>query len=99
MGATLGSLTEIRELKSEIIGLRTELKRFIEHANQQHVDGVLSGLKRNYSDLFTKDQVDSAKTDLSARMVTPCKMREKCFELLHGFPAEYRPAHQRRAGL
>ena len=41
MGATLGSLTEIRELKSEIIGLRTELKRFIEHANQQHVDGVL----------------------------------------------------------
>ena len=85
MGATLGSLTEIRELKSEIIGLRTELKRFIQHANQQHVDGVLSGLKKNYSELFTKDQVESAKTDLSARMVSPCKMREKCFELFMEF--------------
>jgi predicted transcriptional regulator len=85
MGATLGSLTEIRDLKSEIIGLRTELKRFIEHANQQHVDGVVSGLKRNYGDLFTKDQVDSAKTDLSTRMVSPCKMREKCFELFMDF--------------
>jgi DNA-binding transcriptional ArsR family regulator len=85
MGATLGSLTEIRELKSEIVGLRTELKRFIQHANQQHVDGVLSGLKRNYGDLFTKDQVESAKTDLSARMVSPCKMREKCFELFMDF--------------
>ena len=85
MGATLGSLTEIRELKSEIIGLRTELKRFIQHANQQHVDGVLSGLKKNYSDLFTKDQVDSAKTNLSTRMVSNCKMREKCFELFMDF--------------
>jgi predicted transcriptional regulator len=85
MGATLGSLTEIRDLKSEIIGLRTELKRFIEHANQQHVDGVVSGLKRNYGDLFTKDQVDSAKADLSTRMVSPCKMREKCFELFMDF--------------
>lgn len=85
MGATLGSMTEIRELKSEIIGLRTELKRFIQHANQQHVDGVLSGLKRNYGDLFTRDQVESAKTDLSTRMVSPCKMREKCFELFMDF--------------
>ncbi len=85
MGATLGSLTEIRELKSEIIGLRTELKRFIQHANQQHVDGVLSGLKKNYGDLFTKDQVESAKTDLSAHMASPCKMREKCFELFMDF--------------
>jgi predicted transcriptional regulator len=85
MGATLGSLTELRELKSEITGLRTELKRFIEHANQQHVDGVVSGLKRNYGDLFTKDQVDSAKADLSTRMVSPCKMREKCFELFMDF--------------
>jgi predicted transcriptional regulator len=85
MGAILGSLAEIRELKSEIIGLRTELKRFIQHANQQHVDGVLTGLKKNYSDVFTKDQVNSAKTDLTTRMVSPCKMREKCFELFMDF--------------
>ena len=48
MGATQGSLTELRELKTEIAGLRTDLKRFIERANQQHVEGVLGDLKKNY---------------------------------------------------
>ena len=85
MGATLGSLTEIRELKTEIAGLRSELKRFIEHANLQHVDGILSDLKKNYADLFTKHQVDTAKVDLSSHMVNDCKMRSKCFELFMDF--------------
>jgi hypothetical protein len=85
MGAALGSLTEIRELKTEITGLRTDLKRFIERANQQHVDGVLTDLKKNYSDLFTNHQVESAKTDLSAHMVGDCKMREKCYEVFMDF--------------
>jgi hypothetical protein len=80
MGTTLGTLTEIRELKTEITGLRTDLKRFIEHANQQHVKTVLTDLKQNYSDLFTNHQVDSAKADLSAHMLESCKMRNKCYE-------------------
>jgi len=85
MGAALGSLTEIRELKTEIAGLRTELKRFIENANLQHVDGILSDLKKNYADLFTNHQIDSAKVDLSSHMVNDCKMRSKCFELFMDF--------------
>jgi DNA-binding transcriptional ArsR family regulator len=85
MGATLGSLTEMRELKTEITGLRTDLKRFIERANQQHVDGVLSDMKKNYSDLFTNHQVENAKTDLSAHMVEDCKMRNKCYEVFMDF--------------
>jgi len=85
MGATLGSLTEIRELKTEITGLRTELKRFIEHANLQHVDVILGDLKKNYADLFTNHQVDTAKNDLSAHMVSNCKMRNTCFELFMDF--------------
>jgi predicted transcriptional regulator len=85
MGAALGSLTEIRELKTEIAGLRTELKRFIEHANLQHVDGILADLKKNYADLFTNHQIDTAKVDLSSHMVNDCKMRSKCFELFMDF--------------
>jgi predicted transcriptional regulator len=85
MGAALGSITEIRELKTEITGLRTELKRFIEHANQQHVGAVLTDLKKNYSDLFTNHQVDNAKADLSAHMVGDCKMRDKCYEVFMDF--------------
>jgi DNA-binding transcriptional ArsR family regulator len=85
MGAALGSLTEMRELKAEITGLRTELKRFIERANQQHVDSVLTDLKKNYSEFFTNHQVDTAKTDLSAHMVGDCKMRNKCYEVFMDF--------------
>jgi DNA-binding transcriptional ArsR family regulator len=85
MGAALGSLTEMRELKTEITGLRTELKRFIERANQQHVDTVLTDLKNNYSDLFTNHQVESAKIDLSAHMIGDCKMRDKCYEVFMDF--------------
>jgi predicted transcriptional regulator len=85
MGATLGSLTEMRELKTEITGLRTELKRFIERANQQHIDTVLTELKKNYSELFTDHQVENAKMGLSAHMVEDCKMRNKCYEVFMDF--------------
>lgn len=79
MGATLGALAEIRDLKSEIAGLRTDMKRFLERANQQHVDMVLGGLKKNYGELFTKSEIESAKENLSGGMVQDCKMREQCF--------------------
>lgn len=85
MGAVMGSLTEIRELKHEISGLRADLKRFIERANQQHVNSVLGDLKKNYADMFTNHQVDTAKGNLSAHMVNDCTMREKCFELFMDF--------------
>jgi len=85
MGAALGTLTEIRELKTEITGLRTDLKRFIEKANQQHIDGVLGDLKKNYAGLFTSHQVETAKADLATRMVPDCAMREKCYGLFMEF--------------
>jgi DNA-binding transcriptional ArsR family regulator len=85
MGATFGTMNEIRELKTEISGLRTDLKRFIERANQQHIDTVLTDLKKNYAGVFTDHQVENAKADLSAHMVHDCKMQEKCYELFMNF--------------
>jgi DNA-binding transcriptional ArsR family regulator len=85
MGAALGTLTEIRELKTEITGLRTDLKRFIEKANQQHIEGVLGDLKKNYAGLFTNHQVETAKADLSAHMVSDCAMRKKCYGVFMEF--------------
>jgi predicted transcriptional regulator len=85
MGAALGTLTEIRELKSEITELRTDLKRFIERANQQHVESVLGDLKKDYAGLFTGHQIETAKADLSAHMIGDCKMREKCYGVFMDF--------------
>ncbi|MBP1928964.1 DNA-binding transcriptional ArsR family regulator [Methanolinea mesophila] len=77
--------TEIKELKSEISGLRADLKRFIEKANQQHVDNVLQDLKKNYGDLIANHQVEAAGTTLSDRMVRDCAMRDKCFAVFMDF--------------
>jgi hypothetical protein len=85
MGAALGTMTEIRELKTEITGLRTDLKRFIEKANQQHVDAVLNKVKKEYSGVFADHQVGVAKADLSLRMIEDCGMRESCFALFMEF--------------
>lgn len=72
-------MTEIRELKMEIIGLRTDLKRFIERANQQHVDVVLADIKKEYTGVIVDHQVGTAKADLSARMVEDCAKRKTCY--------------------
>jgi len=85
MGAALGTLTEIRELKTEISGLRTDLRRFTEHANQQHVAAVLGDLRKNYAGLFSDHQIGNARADLSAHMAGECKMRENCYQVFMEF--------------
>lgn len=86
MGTTLSSsLTEIRELKNEVTGLRMDLKRFVEHANQQHVQTALTDLKQNYAGLFVNDQLDTAKSELSSNMVVDCGMRDKCYGVFLDF--------------
>lgn len=85
MGAALGTLTEIRELKSEITGLRTDLKRYIERANQQHMESVLKEIRKEYAGLMTDHAVKTAKNDLSAHMVGDCTMREQCYEVFMEF--------------
>jgi hypothetical protein len=80
-----GTISEIHEIKAEITGLRTELKRFIERANQQHVNSVLGDLKKNYAGLFTDHQIDTAKAGLSAQMHNDCAMRDTCFALFMDF--------------
>jgi DNA-binding transcriptional ArsR family regulator len=85
MGTTAGTLTEIRELKTEISGLRTDLKRFVERANQQHVDAVLGGIRKEYGGACADQQIGAAKTDLSARMVADCPMKTTCFGVFTQF--------------
>lgn len=85
MGAVLGSVAEIKDLKNEIAGLRTDLKRFIEKANQQHVNAMLGELRKNYSGVIADHQVDCAKTGLAEKMVPSCPMRDKCFSVFMEF--------------
>jgi predicted transcriptional regulator len=85
MGTTAGTLTEIRELKAEISGLRTDLQRFVERANQQHVDAVLGGIRKEYAGVFADQQIGTAKADLATRMVEGCPMKTTCYGVFTEF--------------
>jgi DNA-binding transcriptional ArsR family regulator len=78
-------MTEIRELKAEISGLRTDLKRFVERANQQHLDAVLGDIRKEYTGVFVDHQIGSAKADLTARMVDDCSMQKTCYGVFMEF--------------
>jgi DNA-binding transcriptional ArsR family regulator len=83
--AGTSSATDLNEIKTEITSLRTELKRFIEKANTQNVQSIVSDLKDNYADLFVNHHVDTANTELSKNMVSDCKMKEQCFAVFMEF--------------
>ena len=85
MGAPAGTLNEIRELKAEISGLRIDLQRFVERANQQHVDTVLGGIRKEYAGACADQQLGTAKADLSARMAEGCPMRTTCYGVFTEF--------------
>lgn len=82
---TEDSSSQIIELKTEISGLRDELRRFITNSNRSHIDSVLGELKENYADMFRDYQVEGAKGDLSVHMVRDCAMRDNCFILFMEF--------------
>ncbi len=63
--AGTSSANELNEIKTEIKSLRIELKRFIENANTQNIQSVVSDLKNNYANLFMNHHVESANTELS----------------------------------
>jgi hypothetical protein len=76
---------DIREVQSEIAGLRSELRRFIEHANRQHVDTVLGGLRKEYAGVFVEQHLSDADQRLRERMIRECPMRERCYAAFYEF--------------
>lgn len=76
---------EIREVQSELAGLRSELRRFIEHTNRQHVDAALSGIRREYADVFIEQALSDADQRLRERMIRDCPMRERCYAAFYEF--------------
>ncbi len=78
----------ITEIKEEISRLRSDLRKFMERSNQQHVDTVLSAIRDEYSALFADSQLDAACEGLTRQMDSECPMREKCYTVFYEFLKE-----------
>ncbi len=76
---------EIKEVQSEIAALRSELRRFIEYANRQHVDTAIDGLRREYAGVFVEQHLSGADQRLQERMIRDCPMRERCYAAFYEF--------------
>ena len=69
---------ELHSIREEVVSLRNEFSRFLQRANQQHIDGMLGEMRKN----FMKPMVDYLCEDANERMhnnmTKECGMRELC---------------------
>lgn len=69
---------ELHSIKEEVKTLRHEFSRFLQRANQQHIEGMIGEMRKS----FMKPMVDYLCEDASERMhtgmTTDCKMRDFC---------------------
>lgn len=69
---------ELHSIREEVVSLRNEFSRFLQRANQQHIDGMLVEMRKN----FMKPMVDYLCEDANERMhnnmTKECGMRELC---------------------
>lgn len=71
-------IEELHSIKEEVTSLRNDFSRFLQRANQQHIDGMLVEMRKG----FTKPMVDYLCEDASERMhsemTRDCGMRDFC---------------------
>lgn len=86
-GSEVGYIEELHSIKEEVTSLRNDFSRFLQRANQQHIELMLAEMRKG----FMKPMVDYLYEDASERMhsqmTRDCGMRELCEtafkELLH----------------
>ena len=71
-------IEELHSIKEEVVFLRNEFSKFLQRANQQHIEGMLGEMRKS----FIKPMVDYLCEDASERihsqMIRDCRMRDYC---------------------
>ncbi|HII01656.1 TPA: winged helix-turn-helix transcriptional regulator [Methanosarcinaceae archaeon] len=81
-------IQELHSIKEEVTTLKSEFSRFLQRANQQHIEGMLTEMRQN----FMKPMVDYICEDANERMhnnmTRDCGMREFCETAFRDFMQE-----------
>lgn len=83
---------ELHSIKEEVTSLRNEFSRFLQRANQQHIEGMLAEMRRNFMRPMVDYLCEEANERMHTQMTQDCKMREFC-------EAGFREVLQDTAGL
>ena len=78
---------EVLDVKAKIAELQYDLKRFLEHSNREHIEGIVSGLRTDLLGAVADHLDHDAERGLQNGMVPDCPMHKTCKmrfnELLH----------------
>lgn len=69
---------ELHSIKEEVTSLRNEFSRFLQKANQQHIDGILAEMRKDFMKPMVDYLCEDANERMHSQMTRDCGMREFC---------------------
>ncbi len=69
---------ELHSIKEEVTTLRSEFSRFSQRANQQHIEGMLTEMRKNFMKPMVDYLCEDANERMHSQMTRDCGMREFC---------------------
>lgn len=71
-------IEELHSIKEEVTSLRNDFSRFLQRANQQHIDGMLAEMRKGFMKPMVDYLCEDAGERMHSQMTRDCGMREFC---------------------
>lgn len=69
---------ELHFIKEEVASLRNDISRFLQRANQQHIEGIIGEMRKNFMRPMVDYLCEDASERMHTRMTADCEMRDFC---------------------
>ncbi|KKH37886.1 winged helix-turn-helix domain-containing protein [Methanosarcina mazei] len=71
-------IEELHSIKEEVTSLRNDFSRFLQRANQQHIDEMLAEMRKNFMKPMVDYLCEDANERMHSQMTRNCGKRELC---------------------
>ena len=76
---------EIAGIKEKLSDIHSDVKRSMELAGQQHIETILAGIRKEFSNAIAGHVVEGIDPGLECSMVRRCQMHDTCKTIFSGF--------------
>lgn len=76
---------EITEIKEKLSDIHSDVKRSMELSGQQHMESILAGIRKEFSNAIAGHVVEGIDSGLECSMVRKCQMHDTCKSNFSGF--------------
>ncbi|MPM91220.1 hypothetical protein SDC9_138347 [bioreactor metagenome] len=81
-------IEELHSIKEEVTSLRNDFSRFLQRANQQHIDGMLVEMRKGFMKPIVDYLCEDANERMHGQMMRDCGMKELCESMFREFLQE-----------